>query len=153
MPNFHKIFIVSIAFLCLVALPQTVFAQSEQQPADFNERLEIAKQVQALQPVAGVVEATIRSLALRYPADQRESFIRGVAQAVDIRAVEQDAVKVMAETFTLNELKVLYAYRSSKEGQAIKEKTPIYQTLVERNLFKHLDRALIQVKTGAPSDK
>lgn len=143
---FKYAYVMFAILLLLTVMPVSAFSQNAD--LEFDTRYQIALKIQSLQPISEVVENTVNGIALRYPEEQRREFKNKMMRLVDFTALEKDAARSMAETFTLSELKVLYAYRSSIEGRAIREKTPIYQTLVEKNLFKYLDQALMQVRTG-----
>lgn len=138
--------------ICVLLVGLSVVAIAQDQDPDYDRRYQLALKIQSLQPISDVAENAVNGMAVRYPEDQRTNFKMKMMRMIDFTSLEKDAARSMADTFTLPELQVLYAYRSSKEGKSIREKTPIYQTLVEKDLFKYLDKALMEIRTGGSAE-
>ena len=148
---FNKSVTISVRYLlaiCVLLAGLSAAAIAQDQDPDFDRRYQLALKIQSLQPISDVAENAVSGMAVRYPEDQRKNFVVKMMRMIDFTSLEKDAARSMADTFTLPELQVLYAYRSSKEGKSIRDKTPIYQTLVEKDLFKYLDKALMEIRTG-----
>jgi hypothetical protein len=54
----------------------------------------------------------------------------------------------MAEVFTTAELKRMIEYFGSDEAKTIAQKMPIYQQLVQPQITKLVDQAMMTVRTG-----
>ncbi len=149
--KFHSRF---LALTLTIAILLSVFAHgayAQQQQAndkDLPDRIEWAKKIQSLQPIEEVVRSSVEQLSLRYPEGQRQVFEAKVLNQFDQESMDADAVKTMAEIFTLDELRAMHYYQSSAQGRSIAEKMPIYQTVLQKKLVTHLDKALMSVRTG-----
>ena len=134
-------------FLGLFTFAPMVFAQDGGDPA-LAERIALARKMHDIKPMAVQIEQAIRQLALRYPEDKQELFITKMLQVFDRKSLTDISVKAMAETFTAAELEKMIDFHGSPEGKAIGEKMPVYQALVEPEIIKKIDQALMEVRTG-----
>lgn len=116
--------------------------------ADLDKRMELSRKMHEIRPMTVQIEDAVKQLSLRYPEDKREIFITTMLQTFDRESLTAISVKAMAETFTVAELEKMIDFHGSAEGKAITEKMPIYQSLVEPELLKKIDKALMEVRTG-----
>lgn len=120
--------------------------------AGLARRLELARRMHEIRPLDLQIEDAVRQLSLRYPADKRDLFISKMLQVFDLKTLTDISVRAMADTFTEAELAKMIEYNSSPEGKAATEKMPIYQSLVEPELMKKIDQAMMELRTGKASD-
>ena len=59
----------------------------------------------------------------------------------------------MAETFTASELEKMVEYFGSDEAKSIAQKLPVYQAIVEPEITKMMDAALMKLRTGATAEE
>jgi len=115
------------------------------------ERLALAQKMHEIRPINIQVEDIIQQMAQRYPEDKRAVFTTRMMEVFDKKALTDISVKAMADTFTVAELKKMIDFHGSPEGNAISEKMPVYQGLVEPELVKKIDKALMVIRTGDPA--
>lgn len=122
-------------------------AQEAADPA-FAERLALSKKMHEVRPINLQVEKVVEQMAARFPEDQRDKFIERMIDVFDKEALTDISVQAMAETFTAPELEKMIEFHGSPEGKTITEKMPVYQSLLEPELVKKIDKALMEVRTG-----
>ncbi|MCB9991480.1 MAG: DUF2059 domain-containing protein [Rhodospirillales bacterium] len=132
------------ALLLTVLLVPSAWAQD----AALEKRVQLAHEMHKVKPMAVQIESAVRQLALRYPEDKQELFISKMLQVFDQKTLTDISVNAMAETFSEAELQKMLDYYGSPEGKAIEEKMPIYQTIVEPEIIKRIDQALMEIRTG-----
>ena len=135
--------IVSIALIFSVIFPAAVWAQDSD-----DVRLELARKMNDIKPAREQIFVAIETLATSYPPEKQEEFVNGMFNHMDIGAVEQKSIQIMAELFTADELRKMIDYFGSEEGKSVSEKMPVYQELVRPTLIGELDKAMMEVKTG-----
>jgi len=152
--------LLSLVVLLSFALP--AYAQQDAAPAaaasaaaapDLEQRLALARKMHDIKPMTVQIEDAIRALSMRYPEDKRELFVLTMTQTFDQKALSEISVKAMAETFTAAELEKMIDFHGSAEGKAISEKMPVYQSIVEPELIKKIDQALMEVRLGKTPGK
>ncbi|MCB9988802.1 MAG: DUF2059 domain-containing protein [Rhodospirillales bacterium] len=141
------------AFALVAFLPLAAMAQDEAVSADMQKRLELARQMHIIKPVYQQVEAVVTQIVRNVPPEKQEEFVNAINQSVDNEKLEKISVEAMAETFTAAELEKMVAYFGSDEAKSITEKLPVYQAIVEPEIQKMMDAALMKLRTGAPADE
>jgi hypothetical protein len=121
-------------------------------PADLSQRLALARKINEITPIKGQIEAGVDHAAQRIPATKRETFKSRVMGAIDEQKLEESSINAMAQTFTLPELQRMYDYYSTPEAHAIAEKWPIYRQLVQPEIVRMMDKAMMEARTGGPGD-
>lgn len=142
---------------CAFAQAQEPVTSEEQQkaaPADAelperDLRIQLATKMHQIRPTSVQVEVAIAEMARRsVPEDQREEFSERMLGAMDIKALEQASIDAMVEVFTLSELERMVAYYLTPEAQSISAKMPMYQGIVQPQIIKMLDNAMLEMRTG-----
>jgi hypothetical protein len=106
-----------------------------------------------LRPTAGQVEAAIDRIAeTNLPETERRAFRDRMMTAIDIQKLDDISIKAMAEVFTVPELQKMIEYYSTPESRSAAQKMPIYQNMVQPEISKMLDAALLELRTGKPAD-
>lgn len=121
--------------------------------ADWPQRQALAKKMAEIQPASQQVDQAIKSLAQQVPANDRAAFVQRISGAIDNKKLEQVSIDAMARTFTAAELQHMVDYFSTPEARSIAEKMPIYQQLVQPEIFRMMDAAVMKERTGAPGEK
>ncbi len=135
-----------------VTLFQPLSAVAQQEDPDYQQRIELARQMHEIRPLNADIEESVRRLAQRYPAEQREIFVDRMLDEFDQDDMTALSVKAMAETFTLAELEKMIEFHGSPEGQAVTKKMPVYQAVIQPEIIRKIDRAMMAVRTGSVSD-
>lgn len=141
-----------ILSMALVAFSGSVFAQDNGSDDDMATRMNLAKMMHEIKPARGQVEAAIEAVAARLQPQQQEDFIAKMTDIFDFERLQQISTEAMAEVFTEAELQKMVDYYGSREAQSISEKMPVYQSVMQPEITKMLDEAIIEVRTGAPAD-
>lgn len=136
-----------LGFFAMLVWTLPAFAQ-QAATGDLEKRMELARKMHEIRPMSVQIEDAVKQLSLRYPEDKRELFVSTMMQTFDRASLTGISVKAMAETFTAAELEKMIDFHGSPEGKAITEKMPVYQSLVEPELMKKIDQALMEVRTG-----
>lgn len=132
-----------------MALPAHAQAGAE---GTLNRRIDLARQMHEIKPLAVEIEDSVRQLSLRYPEDVRVLFVSRMMQTFDRETMTEISVKAMAETFTVAELEKMVDFYGSPEGRSIAGKTPVYESLVQPEILKRIDKALMEIRTGKAAD-
>lgn len=132
--------------LWMAFAPVTASAQ-EGDPA-LSARVELARELHEIRPLDDHITAAIRDISQRYPEAQRGVFVERMERAFDSERLTALSVDVMAETFTDAELQAMISYFGSPEGQSISEKMPVYQALLEPQLVRLIDQAMMDLRAG-----
>lgn len=121
--------------------------------ADWPQRQALAKKMAEIQPASQQVDQAIKTLAQQVPPNDRAAFIQRISGAIDNKKLEQVSIDAMARTFTAAELQRMVDYFSTPEARSIAEKMPIYQQLVQPEIYRMMDAAVMKERTGAPGEK
>jgi len=138
-------FTFCLSFMILYSLPSL----SQQEAGTLEQRTALAEKMHVIRPLDLQIERSIGQLAERYPPDVRAKFVRKMNEVFNKEEIEKVSVKAMAETFSVTELEAMVAYYGSDEGQSAQEKMIVYQSLVQPELRRKIDQALMQLRTGA----
>jgi hypothetical protein len=93
------------------------------QAADTAEnRLQAAREHQQVSPLKTTLDNAIKDLSRQFPPDKREDFVQFMRMNIGVEAVEQKAIRVMADHFTVQEIQALTRFYGSPEGRSINEK-------------------------------
>ncbi len=139
----------TLVLFSLAVMVMSVGALAQDGDADLQKRIELAQKMHEIKPLNVQVEAAIEQLSKRYPEEKRALFVSKMMQTFDKSTLTEISVNAMAETFTVAELEKMIDFHGSAEGKAITEKMPIYQSIVEPELVKKIDAALMDVRTGS----
>ena len=138
-----------LSVLCFVIAMLFVQPLSAQDDPDFPKRYELAQKMHEIKPINMQIKSSIEQLAQRYPEDVREAFVNRMMEVFDKKTLTDISVRAMADTFTAAELEKMIDFHGSPEGKAVGEKMPVYQGLVRPELMQKIDKALMEVRTGA----
>lgn len=147
---FMRILFIIACFM--LAAPSTL-AQEAADPGNAKQRLALSRQMHEIRPIKMQVEEVITQMALRYPENRRDEFISRMMEIFDNQTLTEISVHAMADTFTVPELEKMIEFHGSPEGKAVSKKMPVYQALVEPELIKKIDQALMELRTGKPGDQ
>ena len=140
-----RIFVLSLLFL--TGFSMGVVAQ-DAVDADFDRRLDLAKEMHEYVPTAEKVNQAIDSAAMRLPPNQQEAFKSAMRGVLNYRVIEKISIDAMAETFTVQELEVMLEYNKKPEVETIQEKYREYEAKVSPEVARMLDKAMMRVRTG-----
>lgn len=143
-----KTLVLAFSFLLMAAFAVPAMAQNASADPDYTKRLDLARQMHDIRPINMQADDLIKGMAERYPEDRREAFIARMTEVFDKQALTEISVKAMADTFTAAELQKMIDFHGSPEGKTIGQKMPVYQALVEPELVKRIDQAMMIVRTG-----
>lgn len=116
---------------------------------DHDKRIALSEKMLTIKPAREQLERAIDSVAAqRVPADKREAFTKTMMDSIDYESLEKKSVEAMAEIFTVAELEKMVDYFGSEEAKSITEKLPVYQALIQPELAKVIDEALMKVRVG-----
>ena len=144
--------ILTFAFLAFMVFSLPVNAQDATGNGDLQTRMNLAKVMHEIKPARGQVEMAIQMVAKRLAPEQQQAFIDRMNKAFDYKKLEELSVKSMAEVFTEVELQKMVDYYGSKEAKSADEKMPVYQSVMQPEITKMLDEAILEARTGGPAD-
>lgn len=124
---------------------------SEVSPADaeFDKRLELAKEMHQISPSADQVNLAIDAIAERMPAHQRDGFRTALRRVINYRVIEKASIDAMVETFNVEELETLVEYNRRPIVKEIQKKQIAYEEKLRPEIIRMLDKAMMRVRTGA----
>ncbi len=137
---------VLVFCICVAALPAG--AQEAARSADYQQRLELARKMHEIRPTSLQVQAAVDRAARTVPEAEKSVFKEKVMASIDQKVLEDISVKAMAEVFTVPELQRMIDYFSTPESRAISQKTPLYQGMIQPEITKMLDAALLKMRLG-----
>lgn len=138
-----------VIFTLLLSLSGPIMAQ-DKVAADYDQRLALAQELHKVLPAMDQVNRAIEKIAKTLPEDDQDKFRDRMEAAIDAEKIEKTSINAMAEVFSAEELQVMIAYYSKPEAKSISEKMPVYQSLVQPEITKMLDAALLALRTGTP---
>jgi hypothetical protein len=115
---------------------------------DYARKLELAKQMQAIQPVKTQVDDVVQQASAQLAPAARDRFLKLVQSAFDYDRLAKASVDAMAELFTVAELQKMVDYYGSAEAKSSAPKIPMYQAKLQPLIFQMLDKAMIEQRTG-----
>ncbi len=144
--------ILTVFFMTMLVFSFGANAQ-EAAPADnMVAKTNLAKMMHEIKPARGQIEGAIDMVAKRMAPEQQQAFVDRMYKAFDFKKLEELSIKSMAEVFTEAELQKMVDYYGSKEAMSSGEKMPVYQSVMQPEITKMLDEAILEVRTGGASD-
>jgi hypothetical protein len=125
------------------------FAQNSDD--DFEARLALAQEMHQIRPLDDNIDLVIEQIAINFPEDRRDQFVARMMGQFDRGVLNRISTNAMAETFTTKELAAMVDYFGSPEGRAITDKMPVYQALIQPEILKLVDKAMMELRTGNPA--
>lgn len=141
-----SIFTIALCVMLVMSAPASGLAQ------DADTRRALAEQMIELTPPRPMVATAARDIASRMPQQNQVPVFEGLMRQFNFERMEAAMVDAMAEVFTEAELRRMVDYHSSPEMQAINEKMPVYQAMIEPMMKRLMDEAFMRARTGAASD-
>jgi hypothetical protein len=126
-------------------LPQSVAAVDP----DMQKRIELATRMADLTPPRDTVVLAVNTITSSAPPDQRQEVKSKMLSAFDFDGFRQTVIQDMAKTFTVPELQKMVDYHSSPEAKSIAQKMPAYENMIQPEMTRLLDVALMVARTGA----
>ncbi len=133
-----------LLLMVLVCLCVPLAARAEDK--DYEQRLELAKKMYEYRPVKAQVEAAIDRVAEVLPEDKREAYRLAMHAALNEKALEKISEEAMAKVYTNAELEAMVEYYSKPEARSAGEKFHEYQAIVQPEITKMLDKAMMRQK-------
>ncbi len=124
-----------------------VFAQSADDPS-IESRQALAEQMNEIRPLRQQLESAVDKIAGKLPEKDRKALTKNILSSVDDKKLETVSVDAMVEIFTEAELKRMVDYFGSDEAQSISKKLVIYQGMIQPEIVKMLDKALMEARIG-----
>lgn len=112
------------------------------------ERLKLAADFADIKPIREAVDRDIENATMGMGDDEKEQFMRFVQLRINYDKIEHDSINLMAEMFTVAELKAMIAYYGSKEGQSAENKARDYTAKIGPLVSSAIDGAMMDAKLG-----
>jgi|GEM_PF-1206822 len=116
--------------------------------ADYEQRLALSRKMHEIRPTSRQIEAAIDLIAEKVPLSDRAKFKARALAAIDQKKLEETSVNAMAEVFTNAELQAMIDYYSKAEARSIAEKMTLYQGMIQPEITKMMDKAMLDLRTG-----
>ena len=137
----------SYIFLSVLALV-FVFGPVESFSQETNETKEqLAERYYELNPTWRTVSNSIREQARSMPEKQRLVFVTAMEKSIDKEAIKQEALSLIIELFSEEELKKLISYYEDPLVQSAQVKEETLERRLGPTVTKMLDEALITIRT------
>lgn len=143
-------YIIFVYFICLCVLFPRI-GYSEDLDAGLETRRKLASEYHEIRPVNLQVELAVDTVLNRLSLDKlRKNELKNVLlKNMDYEELKILSTNSMAEVFSEAELKWMIDYYSKEEASSIEEKMPIYNDLVMPVITQMLDKAFMEIRTGA----
>jgi hypothetical protein len=135
--GFRALFLI-IAFACFSA---PVLADD-----DLDRRLELAREMQALNPVKDQVVAAVQKYVSNLPEEEQAAAQIKILDILNFKAIEKTSIDAYAEVFTVEELEAMIAYYGNPAGRSASQKSNEYMGKVYPEIVRLLDTALLRAK-------
>lgn len=116
--------------------------------ADYENRLELSRQMHEIWPVRPKIETVLDRIAEQIEPQNRMRFKSAMRKAIKFQALEEASIDAMADIFTTDELTAMIAFYGSKEGRSVSFKTDDYERALQPVMTKMIDKALLDTKLG-----
>jgi hypothetical protein len=127
-------------------------AKDEQQdPATLEHRMELAKTMHGINPLTPQIDGEVRRASLTVPLKDREPFIAAMTTVINHKAIEEISIRAMAEIYSVAELEAMVDYYGKPEAKSATAKIGDWARMVQPQLSRIIDRAIMRVRTGAPN--
>lgn len=130
------------------AATEASVAKSTTDP-DYAKKLELAKQMQQIQPVKKQVDDVVQQASASLTPVARDKFLKLTQSAFDYDKLAKASIDAMTEIFTVPELQKMVDYYGSAEAKSTAPKIPMYQSRLQPLIFQMLDKAMIEQRTGS----
>ena len=137
------VLVVSCLVAILLLIPVLAVADST-----LDRRIELARKIHDLQPVKAQVDSAIRAYVAVFPPSQHEKIEASLSSILNHEAIETVSLDAYVDTFTVEELEVMYNYYALPQYESISEKSEAYNSVVYSEIVRLLDRAMMRVRTG-----
>ncbi len=125
--------------------------QEQQDPATLAHRMELAKKMHTINPLDPQIDGEIRRASLTVPFLEREAFLAAMSTVINRKTIEEVSIKAMAEIYSVAELEAMVNYYGKPEAKSAMAKIGDWARIVQPQLSRIIDRAIMRVKTGAPN--
>ena len=115
---------------------------------DEQERLTLSGKMHEIWPIRTRVEAALNSIAESVPEERQTEVKAAMRKAIKFDQLEEESIKAMAETFTVEELQAMIDFYGSDTGKAISAKTQDYELALRPIMTKMIDAAMLDLRTG-----
>ncbi len=122
-----------------------------QDPATLQLRMELARKMHTINPLDPQIDGEIRRASLTIPLLEREAFLAAMSTVINRKTIEEVSIKAMAEIYTVAELESMVDYYGKPEAKSAMRKVGDWARLVQPQLSRIIDRAIMRVRTGAPN--
>ncbi|MDB5492351.1 MAG: hypothetical protein JWO78_2200 [Micavibrio sp.] len=141
---------IADAYAATAAAPAAATAPSvsSTNDPDYAKKLELARQMQAIQPVKTQVDDVVQQASQQLAPAARDRFLKLVQKAFDYDRLEKASVDAMVSLFTVPELQKMVDYYGSAEAKSSQPKISQYQAKLQPLIFQMLDKAMIEQRTG-----
>lgn len=123
----------------------------QQDPETLANRMELARKMHTINPLDPQIDGEIRRASLTVPFMQREAFLAAMSTVINRKAIEEVSIKAMAEIYSVAELEAMVSYYGKPEAKSATAKIADWARLVQPQLNRIIDRAIMRVRTGAPN--
>lgn len=131
--------------------PTDVAKDDGQDPATLEHRLDLARKMHAINPLDPQIDGEIRRASLTIPLLEREAFLAAMSTVINRKTIEEVSIKAMADIYTVAELESMVDYYGKPEAKSAMRKVGDWARMVQPQLARIIDRAIMRVRTGAPN--
>lgn len=123
-------------------------ADSVLSEADYEQRLELSREMHEIWPIRPKVESALDNLVQQVEPQNRMQMKSALRKAIKFGALEEASIDAMADIFTEDELKAMIDFYGSKEGRSVSFKTDDYERALQPIMIKMIDKALLEARLG-----
>jgi hypothetical protein len=143
-----KFFLLMTA-LFVLSFPALAQEKALGTPVIPAKRLELAEKMHEVWPIRVRVEKALESVSEGFPEEKRAEVKAAMRKSIQFDQLEEESIKAMAEIFTEEELQAMIDFYGSETGRAISAKTQDYELALRPVMIKMVDKAILDVRTGA----
>ena len=137
---------IRIALLSLALIVFSAFPAAAQDDAAL--KTELVNRMHEIRPAKAQVMEAVNEVSRNLPPLERDKFLKMVDRGLDVEKLDKLSRDTMMDLFTVAELQKMVDYFGSPEAKSIGEKLPKYQAKIQPELFKMMDAAMMEQRTG-----
>lgn len=121
---------------CLAKAPGTGAADTKE------DRIKAAQRYLKVVPMAAMMKDTAEAMAKKLPPDEAAKMIKVLTTKLDIKALEDAAVKSLVKHMTAKEINALAEFYGTPEGRSIMKKFGAYMADLQPTILREVEKAM-----------
>jgi hypothetical protein len=115
---------------------------------EMERKIDLSTEMHTIRPAREQIDMAVEQVSNMLRSGEREAFQVAIRKMLDYEALERRSIEAMAQVFTVEELEAMVAFYRQPVSRRISDKLEEYNKLIEPEVFKMLDSAMMEARTG-----